>query len=65
MSKEEPEAKDGLGEDIEDGVGNDLSIDVDIARPISNTPDAVKYQLRSRIEYRHTRKRTLGRRSKG
>jgi len=39
MSEEEPEAEDRLGKYIKDGVGDDLSVDVDIARSISNTPD--------------------------
>lgn len=40
MSKEEPEAKDWLGKDIEDGIGDDLSVDRDVARAVSNAPDA-------------------------
>lgn len=45
MGKEEPESKDWLGEDIENGVGDDLSINIDVARSISNTPDAIYCQL--------------------
>ena len=44
MGEEKPEAKDGLGKDIEDGVANDLSINAGNARSIGNTPDAVSYQ---------------------
>jgi len=42
VSEEEPQAEDGLGEDIEDGVANDLSIDAGDASTVGNTPDAVK-----------------------
>lgn len=41
MGKQKPEAEDGLGEDVKDGVGHDLSIDIDVAGAISNTPDAM------------------------
>lgn len=44
MGEEEPEAEDGLGEDIENGVGNDLSININLAGAVGNTPDAVKSQ---------------------
>ena len=44
MGEEKPKSKDGLGEDIEDGVGDDLSIDVDVARSISNAPDTIYCQ---------------------
>lgn len=40
MSKEKPEAEDGLGEDIENGIGDDLRINTDDTSTISNTPDA-------------------------
>jgi len=40
VSEEEPEAEDGLGEDVEDGVRDDLSIDIGNASSIGNTPDA-------------------------
>ena len=40
MSEEEPEAKDGLGEDIENSVGNDLTINTNFAGSVGNTPDA-------------------------
>ena len=39
MGEEEPEAEDGLSENVKDSVGNDLSIDIDIAGSISDTPD--------------------------
>ena len=44
MGEEEPETEDGLGKDIEDSVCDNLGIDIDIARSISNTPDARKCQ---------------------
>ena len=43
MGEEQPEAKDGLGKNVEDGIGNDLSIDARDARSISNTPDADQF----------------------
>ena len=43
MGKEEPEAKDWLGEDVEDGVGHNLGVDVDVAGSVSDTPDAMLY----------------------
>ena len=39
MRKEEPETEDGLGKDIEDGVGNDLRVDIDVQGAVGNTPD--------------------------
>ena len=44
MSEEQPEAKDRLGKDVKDGIGNNLSIDARNARSISNTPDADRFQ---------------------
>ena len=40
VGEEQPEAEDGLGKNVKDGVGNNLSIDARNARSISNTPDA-------------------------
>lgn len=42
VGEEEPEAKDWLGEDIENGIGDDLSVETDHTSTISNTPDAVR-----------------------
>lgn len=39
MSKEEPEAKDGLREDVKNSVRDNLSIDIGDAGSIGNTPD--------------------------
>ena len=42
MGEEQPEAEDWLGKDIENSIGNDLSVETDTATTISNTPDAVE-----------------------
>lgn len=39
VGEEEPETKDGLGQDVQNSIGNDLSIDTDHAGTISDTPD--------------------------
>jgi hypothetical protein len=39
MSNQEPRTKDTLGEDIEDGVSNDLTVDAGLASTVGNTPD--------------------------
>lgn len=44
MSEKEPESENGLGKDIEDSVGDDLGVNVDVAGSISDTPDAVMCQ---------------------
>ena len=43
MSEEKPESEDGLGENIKYSIGNNLSIDVDVARPVSNAPDTTQH----------------------
>lgn len=40
MRQEEPEAKDRLGKDVKDSVSDNFSVDRDVARSISDTPDA-------------------------
>lgn len=40
VGEEEPDAEDGLGEDIENSVGNDLGIDRGLARAVGDTPNA-------------------------
>jgi hypothetical protein len=40
VGEEKPEAEDWLGEDIEDSIGDDLSIETDHASTVGNTPDA-------------------------
>jgi hypothetical protein len=42
MGEEEPEAKDWLGKDIENSVGNDLSVETNDTCTIGNSPDAVR-----------------------
>ena len=46
MGEQEPETKDGLGEDIKDGIGDDLGVDVDVVGSISDTPDATDPSVR-------------------
>jgi len=38
---QEPGTEDGLGEDVQNSVGDDLAVDREVAGAISNTPDAV------------------------
>ena len=39
VCEEKPEAEDWLGQDVKNGVGDDLGINVDVAGSIGNTPD--------------------------
>ena len=39
MCEEKPEAEDWLSQDVKNGVGDNLGIDVDVAGSIGNTPD--------------------------
>lgn len=39
VSEQEPESEDGLRKDVEDGVGDDLSVDGGLAGTVGNTPD--------------------------
>lgn len=48
MSEEKPETEDGLGKDVEDSVGDDFTVDVDVAGSVGDTPDAETDQLRQR-----------------
>jgi hypothetical protein len=41
MGDDEPGAEDGFGKDIQDGVGDGLAIDREVASSISNTPDTM------------------------
>ena len=47
---EEPCAKDNLGHDIEDSVGNDLGVNRDLASTIGDTPDTGKESVKTRTE---------------
>lgn len=40
VGEEEPGAEDGLGEDVEDGVGDDLLVNVHVAGAVGDAPDA-------------------------
>lgn len=42
VGEEEPGTEDGLGEDVKDGVGDDLLVNVHVAGAIGDTPDAGK-----------------------
>ena len=39
VREQEPESEDGLGQDVEDGISDDLSVDRPNTSSISNTPD--------------------------
>ncbi len=41
VGEKEPESEDWLCEDIKNSIGDDLSVDVDVAGSISDTPDAI------------------------
>lgn len=47
MGNQEPGTEDSLGEDIEDSVGNDLSVDASLASTIGNTPDTERISIKS------------------
>ena len=42
VGNKEPGTEDSLGKDIEDSVGNDLSINASLAGTVGNTPDTAK-----------------------
>jgi hypothetical protein len=39
VDNQEPGTEDTLGKDIQDGVGDNLSVDADFASTVGNTPD--------------------------
>ena len=43
MSEKEPEAEDGFGENVKDGIGDDLSVDINLAGSVGDTPDAAQH----------------------
>lgn len=45
VGDEEPGTEDGFGEDVKDGVGNDLLVNVHVAGAIGDTPDAMKVSV--------------------
>ena len=44
MGEEEPESENGLGKNVENGVSDDLGVNIDVAGSISDTPDAMTCQ---------------------
>jgi len=41
VGKEEPSTKHGLGEDVKNGVGDDLTVNADLAGTVGDTPNTV------------------------
>lgn len=41
VGEQQPSTENWLGEDVEDGVGDDLLIDVHLAAAVGNTPDTM------------------------
>ena len=41
MGDQKPDTEDGLGEDVKNSVGNDLSVNGQLARAISDAPNTV------------------------
>lgn len=64
VGEEEPQAEDWLGEDVEDGVGNDLGINAGNAGAVGNTPDTF-VALAQALCFENTKTLTLGRQSTG
>jgi hypothetical protein len=49
VGEEEPEAEDWLGQDIENGIGDDLRVKTNDAATIGNAPDAMRPSARRRV----------------
>jgi hypothetical protein len=49
VGEEEPEAEDWLGQDIENGIGDDLRVKTNNAATIGNAPDAMMPSARRRM----------------
>lgn len=64
VGEEEPGTEDGLGEDVKDGVGNDLLVNVHVAGAIGNTPDTEMDFSDDSLGRLTSRKLTWGRRSR-
>lgn len=64
VGEKQPSAEDWLGEDVQNGVGDDLLVDVGLTAAISHTPDAATDIRCCRFE-QATTELTLGRQSKG
>jgi len=41
VAEKEPESENRLGHDVENGIGDDFSVDAGLAGAISDTPDAI------------------------
>ena len=64
VSEKKPEAEDGLCENVENGVRNNLSIDANVSRSIGDTPDT-RIQVSVRVEKNDREKLTLDKWSTG
>ncbi len=53
MGEEKPESENGLGENIEDSISDNLGVNVNVAGSISDTPDAMTSQCVSQARSRH------------
>lgn len=45
VRRQQPEAEDGLGEDVEDAVGDDLGVDVGQTRAVADAPDTARMSV--------------------
>lgn len=45
VGEEKPQTEDGLGEDVKDGVGNNLGVNRELARAIGDAPDTVNVSI--------------------
>jgi hypothetical protein len=41
VGEQEPGTEDGLGKDVQNGVGDNLLVDVEVAAAVGDTPDAM------------------------
>lgn len=65
VGQKEPQAEDWLGEDIENSVSDDLTVDGDVAGAVGDTPDTVTIVSMFQLGRGHESRRTLGKRSRG
>lgn len=59
VGEEEPGTEDGLGEDVKDGVGNDLLVNGGVAGAVGNTPDT-ESGVSNYLEYSCLKKTYMG-----
>lgn len=64
VGEQEPCTEDGLGQDVEDGVGDDLLVNVKVAGSVSNAPDAAELSVSKLDKLACAKELTLGRRSR-